>query len=141
MKFDQKEIENAKIVYGRRVMIDFDSPITARENFHRALEHKQLWMPMGGDYRSFDDSTDDLWRGFKLRLDQREIARDSHDKQEERKHKIARCHTVPLGVLKHLERFAPAVIHQNHTCYSNTTQDIEREKTLTTCHFSSNIND
>ena len=46
MAFDPKEIENAKIEYGRRVMIDFASPITAKENFRRALKGEQLWMPM-----------------------------------------------------------------------------------------------
>ncbi|MBQ1358295.1 MAG: methyltransferase [Oscillospiraceae bacterium] len=53
MKFDPKEIENAKVEQGRRLMIEFDSPITARENFRRALEHKQLWMPMTGDKMNF----------------------------------------------------------------------------------------
>ena len=53
MAFDPKEIENAKIEYGRRVMIDFASPITAKENFRRALEGKQLWMPMTGDKINF----------------------------------------------------------------------------------------
>lgn len=42
MKFDPKEIENAKLTYGRRVMIDYACPITAREKFRRALERKQL---------------------------------------------------------------------------------------------------
>lgn len=49
MRFDPKEIENATITYGRRVMIQYDSPITARENFRRALKHQQLWMPSSGD--------------------------------------------------------------------------------------------
>ena len=53
MKFDPKEIENAKVEQGRRLMIEFDSPITARENFRLALEHKQLWMPMTGDKMNF----------------------------------------------------------------------------------------
>ena len=53
MKFDPKEIENAKIEYGRRVMIDFDSPITPRENFFRTMEGKQVWMPMAGDKMNF----------------------------------------------------------------------------------------
>lgn len=51
MRFDPKEIENAKKVEGRggRTMIEFDSPITARENFKRALEHRMLWMPSAFD--------------------------------------------------------------------------------------------
>ena len=53
MRFDPKEIENAKVIQGRRVMIDFDSPITPRENFHRALRHEQEWMPMAGDKFNF----------------------------------------------------------------------------------------
>jgi hypothetical protein len=53
MKFDPKEIENAKVEYGRRLMIEFASPITARENFHLALKGKQLWMPMTGDKMNF----------------------------------------------------------------------------------------
>ncbi len=53
MKFDPKEIENAKLVQGRRVMIDFASPITSRENFKRGLEHKQEWMPLSGDKMNF----------------------------------------------------------------------------------------
>ena len=53
MAFDPKEIENAKIEYGRRVMIDFASPITAKENFRRALKGEQLWMPMTGDKINF----------------------------------------------------------------------------------------
>ena len=53
MKFDPKEIENAKLIQGRRVMIEFDSPITPRENFKRALKREQLWMPMAGDKFNF----------------------------------------------------------------------------------------
>ena len=53
MKFDQKEIDNAKLVQGRRILIDFASPITARENFKRAMEHNQLWMPRADDKMNF----------------------------------------------------------------------------------------
>ena len=53
MRFDPKEIENVKFVQGRRVLIDFASPITARENFRRALEHNQLWMPRADDKMNF----------------------------------------------------------------------------------------
>ena len=53
MKFDPKEIENAKYIQGRRLMIEYASPITARENFRRAMEHKQLWMPKADDKMNF----------------------------------------------------------------------------------------
>ena len=53
MKFDPKEVENAKIIHTRRDMIEFASPITARENFKRAMKHEQLWMPMADDKTNF----------------------------------------------------------------------------------------
>ena len=53
MSFDPKEIENAQVTYGRRVMIDYASPITPRENFRRALRHEQLWMPSSGDKMNY----------------------------------------------------------------------------------------
>ena len=51
MKFDPKEVENARIIDARggRKMIEFDSPITAKENFRRALNHDAVWMPHGFD--------------------------------------------------------------------------------------------
>ncbi|MBR6358665.1 MAG: hypothetical protein IKS11_03360, partial [Lachnospiraceae bacterium] len=49
MRFDQREVENARIVEGRRTMIEFDSPITAKENFRRALKGDPMWMPSAFD--------------------------------------------------------------------------------------------
>ena len=51
MKFDPKEIENAEIIEGRggRKISVFASPITARENFRRALKHEAMWMPSAFD--------------------------------------------------------------------------------------------
>lgn len=51
MKFDPKEIENAKIIEGRggRKISVFASPITPRENFRRALRHEAMWMPSAFD--------------------------------------------------------------------------------------------
>jgi hypothetical protein len=70
---------------------------------------------------AFDDSTDNRSRRFELRLNQREIARDTHDKQEEGEHQVAWSHTIPLGMLERLKRLAPAIIHENHPCNSNAS--------------------
>ena len=58
MGFDNKEIENAKITYPDmtkhiRGGIEFDSPITPRENMRLAYEGKQLWMPATADKNWF----------------------------------------------------------------------------------------
>ena len=51
MKFDKKEIENAKMpdFSARRMAVEFDSPITPRENLKLAFQKKQLWMPSASD--------------------------------------------------------------------------------------------
>ena len=51
MKFDQKEIGNAKMpdFSARRMAVEFDSPITPRENLKLAFQKKQLWMPSASD--------------------------------------------------------------------------------------------
>ncbi|MBR0450497.1 MAG: methyltransferase [Oscillospiraceae bacterium] len=58
MKFDIKEIENAKITYPDVSMylfggIEFDSPVTSRENLRLAYQKKQLWMPATMDKNWF----------------------------------------------------------------------------------------
>ena len=53
MRFDPKEIENAKIIEGRRATLEFASPITARENYRRALQHRAEWMPSSAVKVSF----------------------------------------------------------------------------------------
>ena len=47
-------------------------------------------------HRTLNNATDDLWGWLELRLYQREIARDTHDKQEEGEHQVAGRHAVPL---------------------------------------------
>ena len=76
-------------------------------------------------HRSLDDTTDDLGRGFELRLHQREVTRDTHDEEEEGEDEVAGGHAVPLRVAEHLERLAPAVVHQYHACYGDTAENIE----------------
>jgi len=50
MKFDQKEIDNAKVIsFGPRTVVEFDTPITPRENMRRAFRKEQLWMPAASD--------------------------------------------------------------------------------------------
>ena len=50
MKFDIKEIENPRIGgFGNRVIVDFDSPISPRENMRLAMEGKAQWMPSASD--------------------------------------------------------------------------------------------
>ena len=66
------------------------------------------------EYRTLDDATDDLRRGFELRLHQGEVTRDTHDEEEEGEHEVARRHAVPFGVAEHLERLAPAVVYKDH---------------------------
>ena len=54
-------------------------------------------------HRAFEDASEDGPRGFELRLHQREVARDTHNKEEEGEHEVARGHTVPLGMAEHLK--------------------------------------
>ena len=55
MKFNQKEIDNAKILTGRmgRSIVQFDTPITPRENMKLAFQKKALWMPSAADKNWF----------------------------------------------------------------------------------------
>ena len=55
MKFDKKEIENIKFSTGRngRLVMQFDSPITPRENLRRAFRKDALWMPSSSDKNWF----------------------------------------------------------------------------------------
>lgn len=76
-------------------------------------------------HRSLDDTTDDLGRGFELRLYQREITGDTHDEEEEGKHKVAGGHAVPLNMLEHLEGFTPAVVNQYHSGNGNAAENVE----------------
>ena len=62
-------------------------------------------------HRSLDDTTDDLGRGFELRLHQREVTRDTHDEEEEGEDEVARSHAVPLNMLEHLKGLTPAVVN------------------------------
>ena len=48
-------------------------------------------------HRSLDDTTDDLGRGFELRLHQREVTRDTHDEEEEGEDEVAGSHAVRRG--------------------------------------------
>ena len=75
-------------------------------------------------YRALHDAADDLRCGLELRLHQGEVARDSHDKEEEGEHQIAGRHAIPLGVLEHLERLAPAIVDEDHACHRDTAQDV-----------------
>ena len=75
-------------------------------------------------YRTLDDATDDLRRGFELRLHQRKVARDSHDKEEEGEDEVAGRHAVPLGMLERFKGFTPAVIDENHPRHRNAAEDI-----------------
>ena len=54
-------------------------------------------------YRALHDTADDLRCRFELRLHQRQVTRNTHDEQEERKHEVARRHTIPLGMSKHFK--------------------------------------
>ena len=76
-------------------------------------------------HRSLDDATDDLGRGFELGLYQREITGDTHDEEEEGKHKVAGGHAVPLNMLEHLEGFTPAVVNQYHSGNGNAAENVE----------------
>ena len=58
MHFDNREIENAIVTYPDmskhiRGGIQFDSPITKRENLARAYKRQQLWMPATADKNWF----------------------------------------------------------------------------------------
>jgi hypothetical protein len=79
---------------------------------------------------TFDDTAYDLRRRFELRLHQGQVTRDTHDEEEEGEYEVAGGHAVPLTVAKHIKRQAPAVVDQDHSCDSDTTEDIEGEKTL-----------
>ena len=76
-------------------------------------------------HRTLDDTTDDLGRGFELRLHQREVTRDTHDEEEEGEDEVARSHAVPFGMVQHLEGFTPAVVDQYHSGDGNATENIE----------------
>ena len=55
MKFEQKEIDNIKYLPGRRGLpiLQFDSPVTPRENMRRAFRKEALWMPSAADKNWF----------------------------------------------------------------------------------------
>ena len=55
------------------------------------------------EYRTLDNTTNDLGRGFELRFHQREVTGDTHDEKEEGEDKVARSHAVPLSMLEHFE--------------------------------------
>ena len=74
---------------------------------------------------ALDDAADDLRRGLELGLDERQVARDSHNKEEEGEDEVAGRQAVPFGVLEHLERLAPAVVDEDHPGYGDAAQDIE----------------
>ena len=76
-------------------------------------------------YGALDDAADDLRRGFELGLHQGEVTRDTHDEEEEGEDEVAGGHAVPLRVAEHLERLAPAVVHQYHACDGNAAENIE----------------
>ena len=76
-------------------------------------------------YRTLDDATDDLRGGLELGLHQGKITRDSHDEKEEGEHKVAGGHAVPLRMFQHFERLSPAIIHEDHSCHSNSAQNVE----------------
>ena len=76
-------------------------------------------------HRTLDNATNDLGGGFELGLHQGEVARDTHNEEEEGKDEVAGSHAVPLGVLEHLERLAPAIINQYHSGDGNATENIE----------------
>ena len=71
-------------------------------------------------HRTFHNTSYYRSRGLKGRLRQGEIARHAHDEQEEWEHQITRRQTIPLRVLKHLERLVPAIVDQDHSCYGQT---------------------
>ena len=70
-------------------------------------------------------STDYLRCGLEFRLYQRQVARDSHDEQEEWEHKVAWGHAIPLRMTQHLKRFSPTVVYQNHSGNGDSSQYIE----------------
>ena len=76
-------------------------------------------------HRSLDDTTDDLGRGFELRLHQREVTRDTHDEEEEGEDEVARSHAVPFGMVQHLEGFTPAVVDQYHSGDGDAAENVE----------------
>ena len=76
-------------------------------------------------YRALHDATDDLGRGLELGLDQREVARDAHDEEEEGEDEVAGRQTIPLAMAEHLIRLTPAIVDEDHAGDSNTTEDIE----------------
>ena len=83
------------------------------------------------EHRALDNATDDLGARFELGLHQGEETRDTHDEKEEEKDEVAGGHAVPLGMLEHLKRLAPAIINKNHTCDSNAAENIEGKETIT----------
>jgi hypothetical protein len=78
-------------------------------------------------HRALHYSANYLWCGLKLALYQRQIARDTHDEQEEWENQITGRHTVPLRVSQHLKTLAPTVVYQYHACHGDTSQDVERQ--------------
>ena len=76
-------------------------------------------------HRSLDDTTDDLGRGFELRLHQREVTRDTHDEEEEGEDEVAGRQTIPLAMAEHLIRLTPAVVDEDHPRHRDATQDIK----------------
>ena len=76
-------------------------------------------------HRSLDDTTNDLGRGFELRLHQREVTRDTHDEEEEGEHEVAGGHAVPLGMVQHFEGFTPAVVNQYHSGDGDAAENVE----------------
>ena len=77
------------------------------------------------EYRTLDDATDDLRRGFELRLHQGEVTRDTHDEEEEGEDEVAGGHAVPLGMVQHLEGFTPAVVDQYHSGDGDAAENVE----------------
>ena len=84
-------------------------------------------------YGSFQDFPYHLLCGLELIFRQREIGGDTHDEEEEGEHEVAWRHSIPLGVLEHLERLHVTVVHHNHSRDSDTPEDIEREEALLLC--------
>ena len=84
-------------------------------------------------YGSFQDFPYHLLCRLELVFRQREIGGNTHDEEEEGKHQVAWCHTIPLGVFEHLERLHVTIVHHNHSRDSDTSEDIEREEALLLC--------
>ena len=74
---------------------------------------------------------------FEVVLPQGKVCADAHNEHEEREHQVGRSEAIPFGMAEWGIDMAPrtGVVHHNHTCYGDTAENIESEKSFLLCHF------